>query len=87
MPQAATTPSVRLLVADILTGLGAANGEELRESILVRDGVYCGRRFEQSGWGAIWLAEVNQIKFYDPAGRFARLLDVEMANGNIRRAA
>jgi hypothetical protein len=48
--------------------------EELRETILIRNGCYCGRRFEVAEGHAIWFCEENQIKFYGPNGNVIRVI-------------
>ena len=37
----------------------------LAESILIRQGSYCGRHLKLDGYGLIWFQEERQIKFYD----------------------
>ena len=39
-----------------------------RESILIREGFYCGRRFEAEGWSAVWFLEEDQLKISDISG-------------------
>ena len=40
------------------------------ETILIRDGFYCGRRFTAENRRAIWFHEEQVIKFYGPDGDF-----------------
>lgn len=49
------------------------------ESILVRDGFYCGRCFTCQGLRAVWFVEEHVIKVFGPDGEFldARQLDDE----------
>lgn len=37
---------------------------EVRESILIRQGFYCGRRFDFAGFRAVWFVEEDQVKIY-----------------------
>jgi hypothetical protein len=60
---------IRRLVEQTFRGLGADPDSTLLESILVRDGYYCGRRFDCDGMQAVWFAEENEIKFYGRDGR------------------
>lgn len=60
---------IRALVEQTFLGLGAAPDSTPLESILVRDGYYCGRRFDCDGMQAVWFAEENEIKFYGRDGR------------------
>lgn len=39
-----------------------------RESILIRDGFYCGRRFDAGSHEAIWFFEEDEIKIFDELG-------------------
>lgn len=38
------------------------------ESILIRDGFYCGRRFQAAQHHAIWFMEEDQLKIHDTDG-------------------
>lgn len=42
--------------------------DDLSETILIRHGHYCGRRFTIEAGSAIWFLEENQIKVYDAHG-------------------
>jgi len=44
------------------------------ETILVRGGVYCGRRFDSGDLHAIWFLEESQVKFYGPNGLLRQVL-------------
>ncbi len=41
----------------------------IRETILVRNGAYCGRRFTAERHSLTWFVEENQIKLTGPDGR------------------
>ena len=57
----------------------------LCETVLVRDGVYCGHRFSCDDFSAVWFFEENQIKVYD---HDRKLLRVEtLGEEALRRAA
>lgn len=43
--------------------------ELIRETILVRNGVFCGRRFVAERHSLTWFVEENQIKLTGPDGR------------------
>ncbi|MCU0714771.1 MAG: hypothetical protein MUD03_01460 [Pirellula sp.] len=38
------------------------------ETTLIRDGMYCGRRFALEGYCVVYFVEEQQIKMYSPAG-------------------
>ena len=64
---------VRDLVRDQLASLqresiGAQSDQAWRESILLKEDHYIGRRFFWSGYGAIWLIEEDTIEFRLPDG-------------------
>lgn len=45
---------------------------EMRKSVLVRDGHYCGRAFNCRDLRAVWFAEANELKFYRQGGPLLR---------------
>ena len=59
---------VRQQIRGTFAQLGASTDREIQETILIRDGFYCGRRFECDGMHAIWFMEENQIKYYGRDG-------------------
>lgn len=54
------------------------------ESLLIRGGYFCGRRFEMDGFSAIWFVEERQLKVYDPDGQ---LLHADCIGGAQQRVA
>ena len=86
MHDASMTERVRRLVSQVLAQIGRADSDEIRETILIRDGYYCGRRFETDVGAAIWFVEENQVKVFRADGSMAQVLD---ADGQLheRRAA
>jgi hypothetical protein len=84
MVPASTADKVRGLIRETFDRLGAESGE-VRETILIRDGYYCGRRYHLGGLQAIWFIEENQLKFHAPDGS---VLEVRSAGEEpVRRAA
>lgn len=75
MHHAQLTESIRRRVAAAFARLGAGQDAELRESILIRDGAYCGRRFDGPLGHAIWFVEEDQLKFYRLDGSVARVIE------------
>jgi hypothetical protein len=41
---------------------------EIHETILIRHGSYCGRRFGLMGFSLVWFHEEGQVKLYAPNG-------------------
>ncbi len=71
------------------TGVDASeDSDSITESILIRDGFFCGRRFSNANLQAVWFVEENELKVYSSDGA---LLLVTTANerhdDGIRRAA
>jgi len=60
--------SVRQQIRGTFAQLGASPDREIEETILIRDGFYCGRRFECDGLHAIWFVEENEVKYYGRDG-------------------
>ena len=75
MHHAQLTESIRKRVTATFSQIGFEPDDGLRESILIRDGAYCGRRYESSQGHAIWFLEEDQLKFYRPDGSVLRVLE------------
>ena len=56
---------VRAKVDALFAQKGSRCAEKPIESILIRDGYYCGRRFRQEQLEAIWFVDEDQLKVYD----------------------
>ncbi len=65
------TLHVRQRVHESFRRLAVEIDTDWRESILIQDGYYCGRRFECNGLKAIWFVEEDQVKIYDRDGSVA----------------
>lgn len=81
------TDSIRSLVSQTLSQLGMTEESEPRETILIRDGNYCGRRFETDHGYAVWFVEEGEIKFYDSDGAVIRTVDGHQAPQEALRKA
>lgn len=75
MHHAELTAAVRRRVTETFLRLGADSADELRESIVIRDGAYCGRRFDGDLGHAVWFLEENQLKFYRADGGILCVLE------------
>jgi hypothetical protein len=64
---------------------------QFEESILIRNGFYCGRKFHFNKFSAVWFLEENQLKIFDEEGvlRSTAVLDeaCKMPVGTSRMAA
>jgi hypothetical protein len=74
MHHAELTQSVREMAARLLAELRLSDGSELRESLLLREGLYCGRRFEAEHGDAIWFIEEDELKIIGADGRVRRVI-------------
>lgn len=68
MDSARLVEQIRTTIRDTFRALGGAPDAVPRESVLIRDGCFCGRRFEADGLQAVWFAEEGEIKFFDRSG-------------------
>jgi hypothetical protein len=79
---------VRELVRAGFTQLGAGEGLQVSESILLRDGLYCGRRFQTGDVHAVWFVEEDELKIYAEDGSLAgSMAPSEEIRPEVRRAA
>ena len=76
MQHAELTELVRQLILNSFRDLEVEDEEGLHETILIRGGFYCGRRFRIDTCEAIWFIEEAQIKFY---GDVAELNSIDLS--------
>jgi hypothetical protein len=62
------TDSVREMVVRMFRGYGASDAEiaGMQDTLLIRDGHYCGRSFRTTQWMAMWMGYF--VQFYDAQG-------------------
>ncbi|MBC8350761.1 MAG: hypothetical protein H8E66_02160 [Planctomycetes bacterium] len=77
MQHAQLLESVRQDVRASFTAQGVEDVDDCCETILIRDGFYCGRRFACDSHRAIWFVEEKVIKFYGPSGEFLASNSIE----------
>ena len=88
MHHAEQTEAVRRLIADVFQQLRLSDEETPRQSLLIRDGNYCGRRFEADRGHALWFFEEDQVKVFGPDGRVLRVIErVSMYSTSVKMAA
>jgi hypothetical protein len=59
---------VRRAVTDRLAQLSGGFPTSLYEAILIRNGLFCGRKFQWEGYEVVWFLEEDEIKFFGPCG-------------------
>ena len=66
----APTPveKMRQAIATELQRLGARDPQAMHETILIYNGLFCGRKFQCNEYQALWFLEENEIKFFGPCG-------------------
>ena len=62
------TIEVRNHVRGVFLQHGASQEDPIEEAILIRDGFYCGRRFQCGELQAVWFVEEDQLKIYNQEG-------------------
>ncbi len=94
----ASTPveKIRLVIAEQLSQFGAQYTASMGEAILIRNGLFCGRKFKCEGYEVVWFIEEDEIKFFGPCGDLLkstsaiaciRQYEEHHTSDNIRRAA
>ena len=85
------TDSLTQQVRDRVRQIAAEHGfsaETIGESILIREGFYCGRRFMLDGMQAVWFVEENELKVFNPDGTLLMVTSAtEPSEAPLRRAA
>jgi len=76
MDQAEILAQIRNLIREKLNHFGSTAEVGPNEAMLIRNGHYCGRRFQSDGLQAVWFIEEQQIKFYDRDGALLEVLEV-----------
>ena len=80
---------IRSFVRETLIRLGAEQVDTVSESMLIREGFFCGWRFAAGGMEAVWFVEEAEIKFLDGHGAVLQVVDLsqDSATVNTQRAA
>ena len=85
---------MRSAVATQLQQFGVKQPAEMHETLLIRNGLFCGRKFQSEGHLVVWFIEEDEIKFFSPCGELLKstsaiecLSMVEPVQHAIRRAA
>jgi hypothetical protein len=78
---------VRKLVSARFRAFNDGQDIDFCETILVRDGCYCGRRFAASEWRAVWLIEEQIVKFFADNDHHLESVAVRFDNDHMAEAA
>ncbi len=60
---------MRTAIAEQLSALGVQHPCDLHETLLIRNGLYCGRKYQCQGHQVIWFIEEDQLKIFSPNGQ------------------
>ncbi len=67
-----TTPTpverIRQAIAWQLGSLGVRDASNMHETILIHNGLFCGRKFLCEDYEVVWFLEEDEIKFFSPCG-------------------
>jgi hypothetical protein len=87
MQHAHLVERVRQIVKEVFAERGITSFGDFCETILIREGYYCGRCFSCGQFRAVWFLEENLIKFFsrDLGLLFSRA--VEIQDGSPREVA
>ncbi len=72
MQHATLLDKVRELVSQTFVAHDLADASDYCETLLVREGFYCGRCFTCDTMRAVWFAEEDVVKFYGADGEFLK---------------
>ncbi len=68
--------------------LGANDEVPIAETLLIRNGYFCGRRYRNERHEAVWFFEEDQLKIYRADGSVAHVFDCStLASGSSAEAA
>lgn len=68
MSRATPVEKIRAAIASQLCSFGAPAIESMHETMLIRNGLFCGRKFQCHGHEVVWFMEEDEIKFFSPCG-------------------
>jgi len=74
MQHAEVLEAIRRLTRNTFAQLGARPPVEISENILIRDEMYCGRRFQCGELQAVWFVEEDEVKIYGDEGAVVRVM-------------
>lgn len=68
---------IRAAIRAQLTALGVSDLSTFNETILIRNGLYCGRKYRCQSHHAVWFLEENEVKFFGPGGEMLRAASLD----------
>ena len=80
--QAIYAESIRGFVRTWFERLGASKDCGIAETLLIRNGYFCGRRYRAGELEAVWFFEEDQLKIYGTDGSVAHVFDSSTLMGD-----
>lgn len=85
---------MRAAIVTQLQQFGVQAPIDLHETLLIRNGLFCGRKFQSDGHLVVWFIEEDEVKFFSPVGELLKsataiecLAAIETSQQSLRRAA
>jgi hypothetical protein len=78
---------IRKLVEQTFQSLRSAPQELTRETFLIREGHYCGHRYESDELSAVWFLEEDEIKVFGENGGLLLVLQPSQPPSSIPQRA
>lgn len=72
MQSDAPVEKIRQAIAWQLGSLGVRDTSLMHETILIHNGLFCGRKFQCEEFEVVWFLEEDEIKFFSPCGDLLR---------------
>ncbi len=79
--------SVRSIIQQTFASLTSEQCVITEETLLIRNGHYCGQRFHSGHLTAVWFLEEDQIKFHDGDGSLLLVVKPSESEWSTSRAA
>ena len=79
--------TIRRLIGQTFQELGSPSTDPPRETLLIRNGTYCGHLFRRDDLRAVWFIEENQLKFYGADGCLIRAVQPLIPQGQTHQKA
>ncbi|HEY2416004.1 MAG TPA: hypothetical protein VGI40_27430 [Pirellulaceae bacterium] len=87
MSHAETVAAVRLKAVEAFRQFRLCDGPEPADSILLKGGLYCGRRFDVERGYAIWGAENDELRVFRHGGKLLTAIPQASQSIGASRAA
>ena len=68
MQHKAPVEQAREAIAWHLSSLGVNEPGNMRETMLIHNGLFCGRKYQCEDYEVVWFLEEDEIKFFSPIG-------------------